>query len=94
MNDSERQKGAIGEVIALREGRGSGDGGCVGKGVTTRTAVAQGFVRMAPGVMRAVQRIEESQGGSAGSGADCGNCGCQEYGGVDTSLSSSATHAH
>ena len=59
-----------------------------------RTAVAHAFVRMAPRVLRAVRRLTEPEGQSARNRADCGNCRGQADGGVDTSLSSTAAHAH
>ena len=64
------------------------------KAVTTRTAVAQGFVKMKPQGGAGGETAEESEGESAGSGADCGDCGGKEDGGVDTSLSSAAADAH
>ena len=64
------------------------------KSVTTRTAVAHAFVRMTPKVVRAVRAVEKSQGQSAGSGADSGDCGGEAHGGVDTSLSPTAADAH
>jgi len=63
------------------------------KSVTTRSAVAHAFVRMAPSVVRAVRHLKNPKGNSAGSGADSGDRGSQTHRGVDTSLSPAAlTH--
>ena len=64
------------------------------KVVTTRTAVAQGFVKMSPEVVRAVKRLKNPKGKPPGSGSDCWDCGGEEDGGVDTSLSPAAADAH
>ncbi len=64
------------------------------KAVTERTALARGFVRMSPAVLRALRAAEAAQGQSAGNRADCGDCGSQAHGGMDTSLSPAAADAH
>ncbi len=66
------------------------------KAVTTRTAVAQGFVKMKPRVVREVKRLRNPKGNplEVARGADRGYCGGEAHGGVDTSLSSTAADAH
>ena len=64
------------------------------KAATTRMAVAQGFVKMKPLVGASSEAAEESEGEPAGSCSNCRDCGSEEDGGVDTSLSSPAADAH
>ena len=64
------------------------------KPVTERTAVARGFVKMSPAVLRALRQQKVAQGESPGNCANCGDCGREAHGGMDTSLSSAAADAH
>ncbi len=64
------------------------------KPVTKRTAVARGFVKMPPAVLRALREQKVAQRKSPGNCANCGHCRGEADRGMDTSLPYASAQPH
>src|ERR1700690_3810621 len=88
------RRGGLEKAFALREECARDDGGCFAKGGDRPDRGGPGLCEDEAGRCTGGAQTKKPQGRSAGSGANSGDRGLQEDGGVDTSLSPSAADPH